>query len=121
MSGEAPPTTTEPDEAAPNARASNISGICDPELDALLDDGTDEQVGEYLASQALSLPLMGDRVVVGRSAELAGPPGRVASWPVGERSGPFVTVPEWFRADSSGSDDDETHNDTDTTRETDNE
>lgn len=120
-SGEAPPTTTESDEAAPNARASNISGICDPELDALLDDGTDEQVGEYLASQALSLPLMGDRVVVGRSAELAGPPGRVASWPVGERSGPFVTVPEWFRADSSGSDDDETHNDTDTTRETDNE
>lgn len=120
-SGEAPPTTTEPDEAAPNARASNISGICDPELDTLLDDGTGEQVGEYLASQALSLPLMGDRVVVGRSAELAGPPGRVASWPVGERSGPFVTVPEWFRADSSGSDDDETHNDTDTTRETDNE
>lgn len=120
-SGKAPPTTTESDEAAPNARASNISGICDPELDALLDDGTDEQVGEYLASQALSLPLMGDRVVVGRSAELAGPPGRVASWPVGDRSGPFITVPEWFRAAGSGTDDNENQDDTDTTREADDE
>ncbi len=113
---EAPSTTTEPDEGSPNARGSNVSGVCDAELETLLDDGTDEQVADYLSGQALSLPLIGDRVVVGRSAELAGPPGRIASWPVGERSGPFTTVAEWFRTVDS-----ETLNDTDTTREADDE
>jgi ABC-type transport system substrate-binding protein len=118
------------DAAAPNARASNVSGICDAELDRLLLEGTDTQIADYLSGQALALPLIGDRVVVGRSADLVGPPGRIASWPVGERSGPFVSVAEWFRAGARASDDetaddettgDETGGDTDTTGEAGNE
>lgn len=116
--------------SAPNARASNVSGFCDAELDGLLLEGSDAQITDYLSGQALALPLVGDRVVVGRSADLVGPPGRIASWPVGERSGPFVSVAEWFRAGArttgegnTGDENagDETGADTDTTGKADNE
>ncbi|MEY8564993.1 ABC transporter substrate-binding protein [Corynebacteriaceae bacterium 7-707] len=111
-------TATDGEPAAPNARASNISGFCDPDLDELLLGGSDSEISDYLSGQALSLPLIGDRVVVGRSAALAGPSGRIASWPVGERSGPFVTVAEWYRV---GDRDADGGTETDTTGENDDE
>lgn len=113
------PTTTSPapGDSELTARASNVSGICDPELDTLLDDGSDTQVSGYLSNLALSLPLMGDSVVVGRAAELAGPAGRVADWPVGQSTGLFVSIPEWFRAsqqsDAASDDEADTTNEAD--------
>ncbi|WP_420098805.1 ABC transporter family substrate-binding protein [Corynebacterium sp.] len=113
------PTTTADGDDAPTARGSNVSGFCDPEVDTLLQEGSDDEVRARLSEQALSLPLFGDRVVVGRSVELVGPAGRVDSWPMGERSGPFVTVAGWSRAGGPGAEAETDAHDTDTTGEAD--
>ncbi|MGP9724613.1 ABC transporter family substrate-binding protein [Corynebacterium sp. AOP40-9SA-29] len=116
-SSEPATTSPAPGDSELIARASNVSGICDPELDTLLDAGTDAQIADHLSELALSLPLMGDSVVVGRAAELAGPAGRIADWPIGESTGPFVSIPEWFRAgfqsDSASDGEDDTTNEAD--------
>lgn len=108
--------TAEPGDSELTARAANISGICDDELDDLLDQGAVDEARDYVGGLHLGLPLLGDRVIVARSPQLLGPSGRVADWPLDERTGPFVSAGQWYRAGDMGEEED-SEVDTDTTGE----
>lgn len=110
------PTTEAAPGVADNARAANVSGICDPELEDYLDAGSVQEIRDRVSDLHLSVPLMADRYVVARSPELLGPGGRVADWPTGDRTGPFVSAGSWYRAGNG--DDTETTESAGTTTET---
>lgn len=86
-----------------SARAANVSGICDDELDGLLAegggalDGVPDGVAARLGDLQLSLPLASDRIVVATTGDITGPAGTLDEWPMGERTGPFVSAGEWRR------------------------
>lgn len=91
------PTTTEPGNSQLTARAANVSGVCDDELDDLLDQGAFDRAVDRINDLALGLPLIDDRTVIARSPLLLGPPGSIAQWPTDEWTGPFVTAGQWYR------------------------
>lgn len=102
---------TGPDDAAPAGvagRASNLSGLCDPGIDSLLDeaddrdpttvaDGTAERIREMVGGLSVQLPLLDDRLVVAAAPEIDGPGDSLADWPMGSDTGPFLTAGEWTR------------------------
>ncbi|WP_414121998.1 ABC transporter substrate-binding protein [Corynebacterium nuruki] len=126
-SDSAVPTTTAPatgemsEPTAPGrpardggGRASNLSGLCDPEIDGLLDaaaadtdpDGatlpaTIDRVRELAGGSAVELPLTDDRLVVA-VAGVDGPGDGLADWPMGRETGPFLSAGEWTRTPTGG-------------------
>lgn len=95
-------------------RASNLSGLCDPEIDGLLDaaaadtdpDGatvpaTIDRVRELAGESAVELPLTDDRLVVA-VAGVDGPGNGLADWPMGRETGPFLSAGEWTRTPTGG-------------------
>lgn len=115
--------TTEPNDPGRPARdgggrASNLSGLCDPEIDGLLDaaaaDAADAdadsaavpatiaRVRELAGGSAVELPLMDDRLVVAVDG-VTGPGDGLADWPMGRETGPFLSAGEWTRTPAGGS------------------
>ncbi|MFC3848695.1 ABC transporter substrate-binding protein [Corynebacterium hansenii] len=113
------------------ARGSNLSGLCDPRIDAMLDEavtrgGTGAATGarglgatvaapegsvpaeirDAIDAEAIELGIVVDRIltVMGPGVELpmaGGAAGNPAEWPAGPRIGPLMTLPDWRRVPSA--------------------
>lgn len=110
------------------ARGSNLTGLCDPGIDAMLDDAVDSdeadgagglgagvvapagavpaRIREAVDAEAIELGIVVDRIltVVGPGVELPIADEAVtdpASWPAGPFIGPLMTLPDWRRVPSA--------------------
>ncbi|ACR17388.1 putative secreted protein [Corynebacterium kroppenstedtii DSM 44385] len=90
------------------ARAANMSGLCDPEIDTQVREAaegfadvndTKQKVIEKVNSQAVSLALLQDTEVFATTPALEAPrlPLKSGELPTTERGGIFVTAPLWTR------------------------
>lgn len=105
------------------ARGSNLSGLCDPGIDAMIGGmfdgaaraaeglGSDvvapsgvvpEEIRSAVGEQAIELGLVVDRIltVMGTGASLANDDDP-ATWPSGPFIGPLMTLPDWRRVPSA--------------------
>ncbi|MEL4183492.1 ABC transporter family substrate-binding protein [Corynebacterium bovis] len=92
--------------SAVSARAANLTGMCDPGIDAAVDrvrsgaaplDSVREELDARVSAQASVVPFLRDHQVLAVSRQLEGAPGPVDEWPTDPVAGPFVAAGQWRR------------------------
>lgn len=115
-----PTTTTTGKSGDPSTgdsgRTVNVAGICDPEIEAILDEAESassigavdavrdaiDRVGSLVTRSAIEVPLIHDRFVTAVGPDLEGLDGQPSGWPVDRETGPLISAGRWRRADASG-------------------
>ncbi|WP_448851219.1 ABC transporter substrate-binding protein [Corynebacterium sp. 335C] len=109
-SGAAASTTPAPSEVdggnGPSiARGANLSGLCSPEFEALLEErgtsGGPDAAVSIVGAEAVELPIVHDATLTvigpGMRRDEGGHP---SEWPSAPQEGVFMTAPDWVRVDA---------------------